>query len=81
MGHLYVRGYGSQGHGDVIITTTGSYTNGFVKDVQTVAWAGGHDMLSANLQNNCGYQDIAFGGEGEEYLPSYFGVYIWRRVA
>lgn len=80
MGHLYVRGYGSQGGGDVVISTTGSYTSGFIKDAQTVPWAGGHMMLSASLQNNCGYQDIEFGGEGKEYLPSYFGVYIWRRV-
>lgn len=78
MGHLYVRGYSK---GDVVITTTGSYTNGFVKDVQTVAWAGAHDMLSASIQNSCRYQDVEFGGEGKEYLPSYFGVYIWRRVA
>ena len=81
MGHMYVRGYGSTGSGDVIITTAGSYANGFIKDAQMTAWAGGHDMLSASMQNKCGYQDVEFGGEGKEYLPSYFGVYIWRRIA
>ena len=81
MGHLYIRGYGSQGTGEVVISTTGSFSNGFVKDAQVVAWAGSHIMLSGGIQSKCSYQDIDFGGEGEEYLPSYFGVYIWRRIA
>ena len=64
-----------------MISTTGSYSNGFIKDVQVTTWAGSHMMLSGGLQSKCSYQDIDFGGEGAEYLPSYFGVYIWRRVA
>lgn len=65
-----------------MIAPTGSYSNGFIKDAQVVTtWAGSHMMLSGELQSKCSYQDIDFGGEGEEYLPSYFGVYIWRRIA
>ena len=76
MGNSQIRGFGSSSSDIFILGSSG------VIKTKMTTWAGTHNNIAVigDIESPQ-YQEFNLQGGGQNFIPHYFGVYMWKRIS